>query len=94
MKKGVYVRGAHNAQDIPEYPRFGAGTYLTVENVRDEEAFWKAVQEVWASTWSRDAYMERWERGANQLAVWPAVWVVVAEPALFSAAVETDHPVK
>ncbi|CAH0348161.1 PEP/pyruvate-binding domain-containing protein [Aquabacterium sp. CECT 9606] len=54
---GVFVRSSSNSEDLPRFS--GAGLYATVPNVKDADGLTRAVQSVWASVFSPEAYEAR-----------------------------------
>lgn len=59
IHRGIFVRAATNAENLPQYPGFGSGMYRTVPHVKGQVELFKAIQEVYASVWEPKAFWER-----------------------------------
>jgi hypothetical protein len=90
---GIFIRTGTNAEDLPDYPGFGAGQYGTLPNVMRKDAK-DAVRKAWASIWNTGAYIERQKLGVDHFAVYPAIQITKALPAKYSFVVHTANPDK
>lgn len=88
---GVFIRCGTNAEDLPDYPGFGAGQYGTFPNVMRKDAK-LAVKKAWASVWNRGAYIERQKFGLDHFSVYPAVQISHAIDAKYAFVVHTADP--
>jgi hypothetical protein len=88
---GVFVRTGTNAEDLPDYPGFGAGQYGTFPNVLRKDVR-TAVKMAWASIWSEGAYIDRMKVGVDHFAVYPAVQITKAIDAKYAFVVHTADP--
>lgn len=88
---GVFVRTGTNAEDLPDYPGFGAGQYGTFPNVLRKDVK-TAVKMAWASIWNEGAYIDRMKVGVDHFAVYPAVQITKAIDAEYAFVVHTADP--
>ena len=74
----VFVRSDTNVEDLPGFT--GAGLNLTVPNVKGYKNILKAIQQVWASPFSKRAFAWRQQRMANPEHVYPSVLLLKSVP--------------
>lgn len=90
-EKGVFIRTGTNAEDLPDYPGFGAGQYGTFANIKREDVK-QYVKKAWASVWNLGAYIERQKLGIDHFKVYPAVQIAPAIDAQYAFVAHTAHP--
>ncbi|MBF0478800.1 MAG: response regulator [Candidatus Omnitrophica bacterium] len=87
------IRLITNDQDLEKYPGVGAGTYLSLENIRvkNVQELKPYLKEVYASMWSYEAYKQRLDRGIPQDAVYGAIEIQeYKSDAIYSMHIETQ----
>lgn len=70
----VFVRSDTNMEDLKDFT--GAGLNLTVFNVRDEQAIFKAIRDVWASVYTERSYRWRQQFLTNAENVYPSILIL------------------
>ncbi|MBF0483503.1 MAG: response regulator [Candidatus Omnitrophica bacterium] len=94
----LVIRLVTNDQDLEQYPGVGAGTYLSIENVRvrSVKELNQYLQKVYASLYSYEAYRHRQKHGIPEHAVKGAIEIQeYSLDATYSMHIETQvegHP--
>ena len=90
----LMVRLATNADDLPDHPGVGAGTYGSyICEQREPQIVVNAILNAYASLFSYDAFIEREVYDIYHNEVFPSILIQEFVPADYSFGIHTVHPV-